>query len=156
VTGEDVLELGCGAGFYTRLLLEKCVRHVWAVDFSEAMLAALPSHGVTPVLSDAASVALSREFTTVLSAGLLEFMPEPASLFRSAARHCRPNGRFVILFPPDDLAGRAYRLFHKRNGVAIQLFSETDIEKLSSATGWSVETLHRAGPASVAARLTRT
>src|SRR6266446_9999925 len=55
VAGLDVLELGAGAGFYTRDLTRRGARQIWAVDISDAMLAALPADRVKPVLGDAAT-----------------------------------------------------------------------------------------------------
>src|SRR5262245_53734344 len=62
ITGADVLELGTGAGFYTRELIRAGARHVWALDISPAMLAALPSGPVTAVLGRAETIRLDRRF----------------------------------------------------------------------------------------------
>src|SRR6266481_1015875 len=52
----DVLELGAGAGFYTRELIGRGARGVWAVDLSAAMLAGLPSGPIAPIIGDAATI----------------------------------------------------------------------------------------------------
>src|SRR5882672_9265378 len=79
VSGLDVVELGAGAGFYTREILRMGARHVWAVDISAAMLAELPRGSVTPVLGDAATVRLGRRVSVLLCSGLLEFVPDRAA-----------------------------------------------------------------------------
>ena len=43
VCGRQTLDLGCGAGHYTRLLLNLGARHVTSVDFSPEMLKQLPT-----------------------------------------------------------------------------------------------------------------
>jgi SAM-dependent methyltransferase len=153
--GRDVLELGCGAGFYTRRLLARGARHVHAIDVSERMLAQLPGERVTPILGDAAAVDAGRRFDVMLSAGMLEFVPDPAAALRNAARHAAPGARLVILYPTRSVLGGLYRRFHRRHGLSISLFDRPGIEELARASGWLLETIVRAGPYSATARLVR-
>jgi ubiquinone/menaquinone biosynthesis C-methylase UbiE len=155
VKDQDVLELGSGAGFYTRLLLQNGARHVWAVDLSERMLDELPKSGVTPVLGDATAVKVDRTFKTLLSAGMLEFVPQPVAALRNAARHAETGATFSILFPTRSLLGRAYQRFHARNGLKIGLFDRDILTRLAGDTGWALDAITPAGPYSACARLTR-
>lgn len=155
VRGHDIIELGSGAGYYTRVLLSLGARHVWAIDISQAMLDGLPKERVTPVLGDAAAVDVGRRFATLLSAGMLEFVPDPAAALANAARHAEPGARLVILCPTLGLAGRAYRAFHRRNGIAIRLFAPAEIEALAAEAGWRIEETMISGPFSASARLIR-
>lgn len=155
VAGQDVLELGSGAGYYTRVLLNSGARHVWAVDISQKMLDGLPKDRVTPVLGDAATVDVGRKFATLLSAGMLEFVPDPATALANAARHADKGARLVILYPTLGLVGRAYRAFHRRNGIAIRLFTAGDIVTLAANAGWRIEETMKSGPFSASARLIR-
>ncbi len=155
VSGHDVLELGCGAGFYTRLLLAEQARHVWAVDLSERMLAELPKDGVTPVQGDAAAVDLGRTFDLMLSAGMLEFVPDPVAALRNAARHAAPGAVLAILHPTSGVTGQAYRWFHRRHGLEIRLFDADMIRRMAADAGWTVAAMAKAGPFSGTVRLTR-
>jgi ubiquinone/menaquinone biosynthesis C-methylase UbiE len=155
VTGADVLELGSGAGFYTRLLLAAGARHVWAVDLSQPMLDELPKAGVTAVLGDATLVDPGRTFRTLLSAGMLEFVPEPLAALRNAARLAEPGASLYVLFPRQSFAGRLYQRFHARNGLAISLFDEARLRDLAGQSGWRVAQLVPAGPYSACAAMVR-
>lgn len=155
LTGKDVLELGCGAGFYTRHLLANGARHVWAVDISQPMLDQLPKTGVTPLLADAAAVDPGRTFATMLSAGMLEFVPDPGQALRRAADLAEPDARLVVLYPTVSMLGRAYRRFHARNGLSIGLFDERSLSALASANGWQLAQTTTAGPYSKASLLVR-
>ena len=95
-----MLELGCGAGFYTRALLARGAAHVWAVDLAVEMLRALPRDHVTPVLGDAANVTLGRTFALILAAGIFEFVAPPRVLANAAA-HAAPGARLVVLLGAD-------------------------------------------------------
>lgn len=155
VAGRDVLELGCGAGFYTRLLLDQGARHVWAVDFSDQMIAQLPTGNITPIVGDAATVEPGRTFDFIASAGMLEFVPDAGAVLGNAARLARPGAKLALLYPTDSVTGRGYRTFHKRNGLDIRLFSDQSLGVLAREAGWHLVRTRLAGPFSAAAELRR-
>jgi len=142
INGLDVLDLGCGAGYYTRLLLDLGATHVTAVDFSPAMLEQLPQENVTGISSDAATVGTDRRFPAIVSAGLLEFTADPAAVLSNARALAKEGGRMVCLVPPDNFAGFLYRRFHKRHGFDITPFSVASFTGLAEITGWKVD-FHR-------------
>lgn len=156
VTGKDVLELGCGAGYYTRLLLSSGAKSVVAVDLSAAMLEQLPKQQVQPIQADAAQVDPGRTFDLMLSAGMLEFVEDPRAALSNAARHANEGARLAILFPLNNVLGRGYRKFHRRHGMEIGLFDRTAIDKLARESGWALKRYVPAGPYSAAALLERT
>lgn len=156
VNGKEILELGSGAGYYTRLLLAGGAAHVHAVDLSARMLDQLPKERVTPILADATEVDPGKKFQLLLSAGMLEFVPAPEHALRNAARYAVPGARFGILFPKNSLLGLAYQRFHVRNGMNIRLFDRAVLEDLASTSGWRVDDVAAAGPYSSVAVLVRT
>lgn len=129
--GESALDLGCGAGYYTRELLARGARHVTAVDISPAMLGQLPTSMVTPVLGDAEQVRLGRRFRLIVIAGVLEFCPHADTVVFNAANHLPPGGRIALLAPRANSAGVIYRHFHRRHGIAVRLFTRDEIWALA-------------------------
>lgn len=155
VAGREVLELGCGAGYYTRLMLAAGARNIVAVDLSARMLDALPKERIEPVLADAITLDLGRRFDTLVSAGMLEFVPDPRAALLSAARHANSGAAFSILFPTRTLLGRAYRMFHRRHGFTVTLFDEQSLARLLEGSGWRLDRTIVSGPFSACARLIR-
>src|SRR5262245_42355852 len=153
VVGLDVLELGAGAGFYTRELARRGARQIWAVDISGAMLAALPAGRITPVLGDAATIRLDRRFPVLLSTGMLEFVDDPAAVLANAAHHAEAGARFVILAPEANIPGHLYRRFHRSHGIDIHLFDRTSFETMAPRSGWRVHAMIRVPPFSLVVRL---
>ena len=155
IAGEPVLELGCGAGYYTRELIRRGAAHVTAVDFSRAMLDQLPDGPITPIHADAARVRPEGRFARILSAGLMEFVPDAASVLANA-RNCatEEDGVMVCLFPPDNPAGRLYRVFHGRHGFRITLFSLRAFRGMAQDCGWQVAASRSVFPYALAVRLT--
>ena len=99
VAGAEILELGAGAGFYTRELIAAEGRAVWAVDLCAAMLASLPAGPITPVLGDAATVGsidVSRHgfrWHDRVRPG------SEGACVRNAAGHAETGALFIILVP---------------------------------------------------------
>ncbi len=95
------LEFGVGTGRLAVPLAERGVEVV-GVDISPEMLAKLKEKqsAVTIVEADMTTVALDREFAVAYiafnSIFVLETQEEQVALFRNAARHLRPGGRFVL------------------------------------------------------------
>lgn len=151
--GADVLELGCGAGYYTRVLLDRGARHVFAADIVQDMVLQLPRRDVTAVVADAASVSFDRRFRHILIAGLLEFVPGAGEVFANALRHAEPGATFVVLAPASNISGRLYRLFHRRHGVAVRLFDQAGLARLAQETGWRPVQSVRVRPFSLVVKL---
>jgi len=155
VEGGEILELGAGAGFYTRDLVRRGARQVWAVDMSDAMLAMLPSGPITPILGDAQTMQLSKRFELLISTGMLEFVRDPSAALANAADHAEPGACFVLLVPRTSVLGRLYRRFHRAHGLRIHLFDRSWFETNAPGTGWLVRSVVRVPPFSLAVRLVR-
>lgn len=134
--GVSALDLGCGAGYYTQLLLNHGVGKITAVDFSAAMVAKLPKKGVTGIVADAVSLRLPETFSLIISAGLLEFVPDPLGVMLTARHHANERTVFVLLAPSCGPLARCYRTFHRMNGLNIRLFSPVDLAELAARSGW--------------------
>ena len=146
IAGHEVLELGCGAGFYTRLLLAGGAAKVVAVDITPEMLAALPAERVDPVLGDAATIQVGRRFSRLLSAGVLEFVPDPLAVLTNARRHAEEGATMVLLAPIATLVGRLYQAYHRGHGFPIHLFQPDALDSMVAAAGWRVLARRRVPP----------
>ena len=99
--GGPVLELGVGTGRVAVPLAERGLEVV-GVDISPEMLAKLraKSSTVTAVEADMTTVSLEREFALAYvvfnSIFVLDTQEEQVRLFRNAAAHLRPGGRFAL------------------------------------------------------------
>ena len=151
----DALDLGCGAGFYTRVLLELGARQVTSVDISPAMLGELPKERVTPRQADAQTVTFDEPFRVILCAGLLEFVSDPVRVLKNAHQAAASDGRMVILVPAANIVGSLYRLYHRRHNVSATLFDPSTLQEAARLAGWSIDRMEKAGAMAIAAELTR-
>lgn len=90
--GTDVLDLGCGPGYYTRALRDAGAE-VTPVDNSEESLTlrGQPVEGAR--LGDATALEFADgAFGGVVCSNLLEHTPDPASVIREISRICAPGG----------------------------------------------------------------
>ena len=66
ISGRNILELGCGAGYYTTRLLEHNPKNIVAVDSSQAMVATLSSRNITAIVADAQRLDLGQSFDLIV------------------------------------------------------------------------------------------
>jgi ubiquinone/menaquinone biosynthesis C-methylase UbiE len=145
VRGKDVLELGCGAGFYSEKLLSAGANHVWAVDVSQEMLDQILNPRVKKICSDAALVRLDKRFPLAISMGLFEFVKDSAAVLNNMARHIEKDGSILVLHPTASGIGSLYRLFHRLNGLEINIFSKGELEDLADEAGLCIVATDRCG-----------
>lgn len=123
----DVLDLCAGTLDLTVMLLKAGARQVWAVDFSEQMLAAgqsklPPGAPVRLVAADARTLPLPDDSVDAIVCGFgLRNVPEPARAVAECARVLRPGGRLVVLdfFRPVTVTSRALQASYNRVVVPV-------------------------------------
>ena len=100
LAGKLVLEAGCGAGRFTRILAESGARVV-AFDYSAAVDAARENNGQFPNVIFLQCDILDMPFRVgafdyVFCHGVLQHTPDPKAAFMALARVVRPGGRISI------------------------------------------------------------
>jgi ubiquinone/menaquinone biosynthesis C-methylase UbiE len=103
---DTILEIGCGTGFYTRMLAPR-VHHIVGIDFSETAIdkAKLQnkSENVWYVVADAQDLSTfpDNTFDKILAIDVLEHLTDSqlGAAFREVARVMSKRGRFVFFTP---------------------------------------------------------
>jgi len=100
VRGRSVLEVGCGAGRFTEVLLGAGAR-VFACDLSEAVLANLANcggrEGHFVCQADVQALpARAASFDLVISLGMLQHTPSPEAAIAALAGFVKPGGELVL------------------------------------------------------------
>ena len=97
--GEEILDLGCGAGQLTSEIAAKGAR-VTGVDSAPSMVAQARINypGITFQLADARNLQFEAAFDAVFSNAVLHWVKPPEQAVRSIARALKPGGRFVCEF----------------------------------------------------------
>ncbi|MFI6095777.1 class I SAM-dependent methyltransferase [Lentzea sp. NPDC051213] len=104
IAGQNVLDLACGNGVFTRALKKRGAKRVVGVDVSEAMLAYANRDeerdplGIEYRLADVADMGDIGQFDLITAFALLHYAPSRealASMVQNIARNLRPGGRFT-------------------------------------------------------------
>ena len=100
IQGTRVLEVGCGAGRFTQILLDAGAV-VYAVDYSSSVLACLENNAPQPNLcviqADLYRMPLRPgSFDFVFCYGVLQHTPDPRESFMSLVPYLKPGGRLAI------------------------------------------------------------
>ena len=105
LAGRDVLEVGSGAGRFSRVVLRDTSARLYSVDLSEAVDANLANNGPHERLHlfQASVLALPfppRAFARVFCFGVLQHTPDPERSVRGLADMVRPGGGLAVDFYP--------------------------------------------------------
>ena len=116
VRGASVLEVGCGAGRFTEILLDAGA-HVFACDLSGAVDANFANCGPAPdyFVCQASAVSLpvaSQSFDFVIALGMIQHTPAPEDTIEALAGAVKPGGFLVVdhYKTPNALIGLLYLL----------------------------------------------
>ena len=120
LSGKKVLDLGCGSGRYTKILLNKGAR-VWASDPSERMLEIARMENKKAIFKKgtASRIPFKSNFFDVIVAGLcLDHVKDSDKAFKEANRVLRKDGIFIfsrnnpIIETADNVKGK-YHVFER-------------------------------------------
>ena len=111
---ERILEVGCGAGRFTQVLLETGAR-VYSVDYSAAVDACLSNNGpherLSIIQADLYRLPLKQGyFDKVLCLGVLQHTPDPRGALSSLILYLKAGGEIVV----DVYPARLFSLLHPR------------------------------------------
>jgi ubiquinone/menaquinone biosynthesis C-methylase UbiE len=112
----NVLELGCGTGYFTRAMAKNAT-HVTATDVSRDMLAAANRNlkdlnNVTFQVENGEATSFPPDtFDTVLMANLLHMLDDPLKALKECRRLLKKGGTLLIINYTDQEMGRAERIW---------------------------------------------
>ena len=92
--GERILDLGCGDGALTEVLVD-CGCRVVGIDSSADQVAAARARGLDVHVADAQTLSFQNEFDAVFSNAVLHWVHPPEAVIASVVRALVPGGRFV-------------------------------------------------------------
>jgi trans-aconitate methyltransferase len=92
--GERILDLGCGDGVLTRLLIDAGAEVV-GVDASESFVESARSAGIDARLGDIQELTFDQDFDAVFTNAVLHWVPDHHAVARGVHAALVPGGRFV-------------------------------------------------------------
>jgi len=139
IKNNEILDVGAGAGYYSRVMIKKEAKKVYAVDISKLMLKNLKLKKIVKINKDAEKFKIKKKFYKIICAGLLEFAFSAEKILINIRLHAYKNSKLVILFPMNNFLGRIYQLYHLKNGIKIKLFNDSEINMILKNSGWTVK-----------------
>ena len=137
--GMRCVDLGCGSGYYTQLLLSYSPSLMVSIDRSLTMLYHLKGKGILRAQADIQTVAFQNTFDRVLCAGALEFLESIDPFLKNAKTLLAQDGLMTILLPKRGIWGFFYKIFHWSHSVPIQLFSYRKLENKLNKYGFNLQ-----------------
>jgi SAM-dependent methyltransferase len=94
VSGQRILDLGCGDGVLTACLVEKGAS-VLGVDSSPEMIADAIARGLEASVMDATALSFHEEFDAVFSNAVLHWIRDHEAVLAGVHQALKPGGRFI-------------------------------------------------------------
>jgi SAM-dependent methyltransferase len=152
VVGLPVLDLGCGAGLYSRRFRDLGASRVHATDVSSQMISSLEGEeNISTTISSVEKLDIGEKFDLIVAAGLVEFLDAPEDLFGTAKRHANAGATLLVLFPCNGLLSKLYKFYHRLNGLQINIIPERELRSIAKSQDWDLVSTKCAGPISMAA-----
>jgi len=100
---ENILDVGCGPGFFTRIVRERTSGRVVGADPSPGMIAeagkSAAGSKIEYVISTAEEMAFDGEFDAVFTNSAFQWVYDPVKALRQCLAALRPGGRFYMQAP---------------------------------------------------------
>ena len=161
VPGEQVLDMGCGAGRHAFELYRRGA-HVVAFDRDEKELAAVasmfgameledevpPGASARTVTGDALSLPFPDDsFDKIVAAEVLEHIPDDMAAMAELLRVLRPGGRLAVTVPswlPERICWALSEDYHTAPGGHVRIYTRAELEAKLKAIGFEVGGHHHA------------
>jgi SAM-dependent methyltransferase len=107
LAGKELLEVGCGAGRFSRVVLEHTTASLWSIDYSDAVSANMTNNGrIAPGRFNVLQADIyelpfpDNSFDKVFCLGVLQHTPDVERSIRALVSKVRPGGEVVVDFYP--------------------------------------------------------
>jgi len=139
IPGRRALDVGCGRGLYTRLLIDLGASWVTAIDRDARCLDHLPRDRVTAQQADAASFASMQPVDIIVAGHLLDHCRAPRKTLNNLRRSAVTGTRLILLVTPPTLPGLLLWLWTRLRGRIFRTYSARALGRLAFESGWDVE-----------------
>lgn len=156
IAGTSFLDLGCGAGWATRLARSRGAGHAVGLDFSTTALELAQRH--TPaaswVLGDGTTLPFAdATFDRVYSHGSMEHFPDVRKGFAELHRVLRPGGLAVTVVPNFYIRTEQPLEFRATEAGWRRVAEDAGLRVMRVGTDWGPEILKNRRPSRIALRI---
>ncbi len=133
-----IADVGSGSGYYSKIIIKKKPKEIYAIDNSAEMLNQIKEKKIKKIKQNSEELIINKKFDKLVCAGLLEFNTNPIKTLKNINKISKKKAILVLLCPKNNFFGKLYRKFHLNNNIKIKLFSTLEIKKLLKKSNWNI------------------
>jgi SAM-dependent methyltransferase len=144
----DLLEIGCGPGYFMQEARRSGVEDVVGVDLNPWAIEEVRKQQLTGEVGSIEAVPSERRFDAIVMLDVLEHIRDPAAFLAQLRAHLRPGGRLLIMTP--NIRSLLAR-FSGQRWVSFKIpehlyyYSPRSIRRLLEGSGFDVLSIHGTG-----------
>lgn len=147
LSGQNVLEVGCGAGRFTQIVLDFTKANLFSIDFSNAVEANFKNNGPNERLSlFQASIYempfVKEQFDKVFCLGVLQHTPNVEKSLKAMVDMVRPGGELVVDFYPNKGWWTKFQAKYILRPLTRKMDHEKLFKKIDGNIDWMIK-VHR-------------
>ncbi len=116
----NIMELGCGAGFYSKKLQHFTSNPLVLVDFSKSMLEKIKIKNSKKICCNINTFKRIQPFDLIVAMGVLEFSANINNFFKIISENLDINGHAILMTPMYSILSIPYYLYHLKNGISLK------------------------------------
>ena len=138
--GKTCLDMGSGSCEYAKVLLDKGVKSVICVDFSESLMDKCRDSRIKKVICDVEKFDTKDKYDLVLCVGVLEFLSNPKEFVMRLKKLLKSKGKVIVLLPKSDLWSFIYFSYYfALKGIFINSLSMKKLDNFLVKKGFQLE-----------------
>ena len=99
IKNKVVLDVGCGSGFYSKIMARKKAKTIYALDASQMMLNQIHERNIKKLCQNAENFLIKKKFQIIICAGLLEFVNSPEKVLKNIRKVSKKDTKLIVLYP---------------------------------------------------------
>lgn len=144
-----IIDIGCGSGFYSKILSFKNFKNITCLDKEKKELEKIKISKIKKIYSSILHYNLKKKYDFILSMGILEFIKDYKFFFRKITNCAKKKSTLMLLIPAINFAFFFYKIYHYFNKTIIFTHKKKKVISELKFLKWKIISIKYIFPSSI-------